>query len=192
LALKQLATIIAASSRISTCCPWRITLSRSTAIKYFPRSAPAPLPFGDLGPIQHDGCFGPRESTSPMIFRLVLPLLQDSWQQTEIPWNIGNNRLDLLTVLGVFVRRDYGHRDILDELTNAQFTPPTRHDKTVLSLSRLVCRCEFGHSCERVQLCKFSVGDSLGLSGNPIHTTEADATQTKQFCRVWRGGVNQL
>jgi len=26
--------------------------------------------------------------------------------------------------------------------------------------------------------------------GNPIHTAEADATQTKQFRRVWRGGVN--
>ena len=28
--------------------------------------------------------------------------------------------------------------------------------------------------------------------GNPIHTAEADATQTRQFCRVWRGGVNWL
>jgi len=26
--------------------------------------------------------------------------------------------------------------------------------------------------------------------GNPVHTVEADATQTRQFCRVWRGGVN--
>ena len=26
----------------------------------------------------------------------------------------------------------------------------------------------------------------------PIHTTEADATQTKRFCHVWRGGVNLL
>ena len=26
----------------------------------------------------------------------------------------------------------------------------------------------------------------------PIHTAEADATQTRQFCRVWRGGVNEL
>ena len=29
--------------------------------------------------------------------------------------------------------------------------------------------------------------------GNPVHTAEADATQTRQSCRrVWRGGVNQL
>jgi len=26
--------------------------------------------------------------------------------------------------------------------------------------------------------------------GNPIHTAEADATQTRRFCRVWRGDVN--
>ena len=28
--------------------------------------------------------------------------------------------------------------------------------------------------------------------GNSIHTTEADATQTRQFRRVWRGGANLL
>jgi len=28
--------------------------------------------------------------------------------------------------------------------------------------------------------------------GNPIHTAEADATHWRQFCRVWRGDVNEL
>ena len=30
----------------------------------------------------------------------------------------------------------------------------------------------------------------FGVVGNPVHTVEADATRTRQFCRVWRGGAN--
>jgi len=45
----------------------------------------------------------------------------------------------------------------------AQFTPPARHDKTVLSLA---WRCELDNCSERVQTSNFlSAGDSLELSG---------------------------
>ena len=59
-----------------------------------------------------------------------------------------------------------------------QFTRPhrTRQDGPVCVVSG-VCRYEVDDCSERVV-------------GNPIHAAEADATQTKQFCRVWRGGVN--
>jgi len=36
-----------------------------------------------------------------------------------------------------------------------QFTPPARHDKTVLSVSLLVCRCELDDCCERAQTLYF-------------------------------------
>ena len=67
----------------------------------------------------------------------------------------------------------------------------TRLDKTVLSVSCVVCRCELDDCCERVQTSHFLSATVL-VVGNPIHTAEADATQTRQFCRVRRGDVNQL
>jgi len=40
--------------------------------------------------------------------------------------------------------------------SNAHFTPPAKHDKTVLSVSCLVCRCELDYYCsERVQISNF-------------------------------------
>ena len=63
---------------------------------------------------------------------------------------------------------------------NAHFTPPAGYDKTVLSVSCLVWRCELDECSD----FKFSISDSLELSGNLIHAAEADATQTRQFCRV--------
>jgi len=40
-------------------------------------------------------------------------------------------------------------------LSNAQFTPPARHDTTVVSVSCLVCRCELDDCSERVQTSDF-------------------------------------
>ena len=60
-----------------------------------------------------------------------------------------------------------------------QFTPPAGHDKTVLSLS---CR---GHvSCSDFKFCRWQ----SWVVGNPVHTAEADTTQTRQFlsCLAWR------
>ena len=48
---------------------------------------------------------------------------------------------------------------------NAQFTPPARHDKTVLSVSCLLCRCELDDCSERVETSNFLSGDSVELSG---------------------------
>ena len=67
-----------------------------------------------------------------------------------------------------------------------------RHDKTVLSVSCLVWRCELYDCSERVQTSDFLSATVLRCRGNPIHTADADATQTRQFCRVRRGAVNRL
>ena len=82
-------------------------------------------------------------------------------------------------------------------LCNARFTPPARHDKTVLSASCLVCRCELDDCSERVQTSDFLSATYFicrpGVSG--IQFTPPKQTQqlqTRQFCRVWRGGVDQL
>ena len=50
-------------------------------------------------------------------------------------------------------------------ISYAQFTPLARHDKTVLSVSCLACRCELNDCCKRVQTSTFSLRDSLELSG---------------------------
>ena len=67
----------------------------------------------------------------------------------------------------------------------------SRHDKTVLSVSCLVCRCESDDCSARVQTSAFLLVTVLSCRDG-IHTTEAGATRTRQFCRVcsWRGGVN--
>jgi len=76
-----------------------------------------------------------------------------------------------------------------------QFTPPhqTRQDGPVCVVSGVVwCRRQLDDCSERVQTLNFSVGDSLALSG--IQFTPRNRTietQTRQFCRVWRGGVRQ-
>ena len=70
-----------------------------------------------------------------------------------------------------------------------QFTPPARHDTTVLSVSLLVCRCELDDCSERAQTLYF-------LSATVLSCRETDATQTIQFCRPLchkaeqSGGVN--
>ena len=65
----------------------------------------------------------------------------------------------------------------------------SRHDKTVLSVSCLAWRCELDIVIDVFRLQIFCRRQSR-VVGNPIHTAEADATQTRQFCRVWHGGVN--
>ena len=58
----------------------------------------------------------------------------------------------------------------------------TRHDKTVLCLSCLVCRCE-------LNVFRLHVFCRRQFFGNPIHTAEADATQidkTVLLCLAWR------
>ena len=62
--------------------------------------------------------------------------------------------------------------------------PPTRHDKTVLSVSCLLCRCELHDCSERVQASNFLSSSCL----ESVHTAKADATQTRHFlsCLAWR------
>ena len=79
------------------------------------------------------------------------------------------------------------------EVGPTQFTPPvqTRQDGPVLFVSCLVCRCESDDCSKRVQTSTFLLVTVLSCRDG-IHTTEAGATRTRQFCRVcsWRGGVN--
>ena len=71
------------------------------------------------------------------------------------------------------------HRTHLLAVWPTQFTRPNSHICVVSGQLRLTC-----------SYFKFSVVDNLGLSdvGNPIHTSDADTTQTTQFCCVRRGG----
>jgi len=64
--------------------------------------------------------------------------------------------------------------------THAQFTPPTRQDKTVLSASCLACRLLW--TCSDY---KFSVGDSFELSG--IQFTPQKRTRHRQDSFVASG-----
>jgi len=67
----------------------------------------------------------------------------------------------------------------------------TRHDKTVLSVSCLVCQCELDDCSERVQnVFKFSVGVSLELSGIQFTPPKRTRHRQEQFCRVWRDDAN--
>ena len=71
-----------------------------------------------------------------------------------------------------------------------QFPPPHQTRKTVLSVSCLTCRCEFGDWSERVQTAdfQFSVGDSLELSGIQFKRTRH--RQDSFVMSGWSGGVN--
>jgi len=67
-----------------------------------------------------------------------------------------------------------------------QFTPPhrTRQNSPVCVVSGV--NWAIAINVIRLQIfCRRNVG-------NPIHTAEVDATQTRQFCRVWRCSVNYL
>ena len=74
-------------------------------------------------------------------------------------------------------------------LSNAQFTLPAWHDKTVLSVSCLAWTGQLLWTCSDLKL---SLGDSLELSGIQFTPQKRTQTQARQFCRVWRGGVNEL
>jgi len=64
-------------------------------------------------------------------------------------------------------------------------TPNTT--KTVLSVMYGVAVWTIATNVLRLQIFR---RQQSSVVGNPIHTTEADATQTIQFYRVWRGNVN--
>jgi len=87
-------------------------------------------------------------------------------------------------------RRRLRPRAAVELKFNAQFTAPhqTRHDSPVCVVSGV--NWTIALNVSRLQiLCR----RQSGVVGNPVRTVEADATQTRQFCRVWRdGGVTRL
>jgi len=76
------------------------------------------------------------------------------------------------------------HTPTLNTLVGrTRFTAPHQtRDKTVLSVSCLVCRC--GRLLRTSSCCKFSVGDSLELSG--IQFTQPRRTRHRRDRLAWR------
>jgi len=67
----------------------------------------------------------------------------------------------------------------------------TRHDKTVLSVSCLVRRCELDDCSERVRTSNFLSATVLSCRESSSHRRSGrDTDKTRRFCRVWRGAVN--
>ena len=63
----------------------------------------------------------------------------------------------------------------------------TRHDKTVLSVSCLVCRCELDDCCERVQTSNFLSATVLGCRESSSHCRSGhDTDKTVLSCLAWR------
>ena len=89
----------------------------------------------------------------------------------------------------------------LCDTSNAQFTPPARQDKTVLSVS---CQAVWTESAGQVRSASECVRrshcatlrhrpDRTHLSGrraDSVHTATPDTTKQSCLCRVWCGGVN--
>ena len=73
-------------------------------------------------------------------------------------------------------------------LYNAQFTPPTtRRDKTVLSVSCLLCRCELDDCPERVQTFNFPSATVLSCrESNSQSRSGRDTDKTVLSCLAWR------
>ena len=72
-------------------------------------------------------------------------------------------------------------------LRNAQFTPPARHNKTVLSLSCLMCRCKLDECAKRVQSSSFLSATVLSCREYNSHRrTGRDTDKTVLSCLAWR------
>ena len=70
---------------------------------------------------------------------------------------------------------------------NAQFTPPARHDKTVLSVSCLVWRCELDDCSERVQTSNFLSTTVFSCRESSSHRrSRRDTDKTVLSCVAWR------
>ena len=64
---------------------------------------------------------------------------------------------------------------------------PNSHDKTVLSVSCLVCRCELDDCSERVQASHFLSATVLSCrESSSHHRSRHDTDKTVLSCRVWR------
>jgi len=84
-------------------------------------------------------------------------------------------------------------------VSNAQFTPPAGHDKTVLSVSYQAARqARSASECVRRSHCaarhtptqtRHRTHLSGGRAGS-VHTTTPDTTKQSCLCRVWRSDVN--
>jgi len=70
---------------------------------------------------------------------------------------------------------------------NAQFTPPARHDNAVLSVSCLVCRCEWDDCPKRDQTLDFLSATVLSCRESCSHRRSGRDTDK---IVLWRGGVN--
>ena len=71
---------------------------------------------------------------------------------------------------------------------NAQFTPPARHDKTVLSVSCLACRCELDNCYWRVQTSNFLSATFLSCLESNSHRRsgrDTDKTVLRCLARRW-------
>ena len=70
---------------------------------------------------------------------------------------------------------------------DAKFTPPTRRDKTVLSVSRLVRRCELDDCSERAQTSNFLPATVLSCLDCNSHRRRGHETdKTVLSCLAWR------
>ena len=70
-------------------------------------------------------------------------------------------------------------------LANAQYTPPARHDKTVLSVSRLVFRRELDDCSERVHTSNFLSATVLSCRESNSHR-QSETDKTVLSCLAWR------
>ena len=71
--------------------------------------------------------------------------------------------------------------------SNAQFTPHARHDKTVLSVSCLVCRCELDDFSERARTSNFSSPTVLRCRESNSHRRgRQDMDRTVLSGLAWR------
>ena len=83
----------------------------------------------------------------------------------------------------------FGHTVQADCRLKANSHSHARHDKTVLSVSHALRRCEL-NSRQLKTVADGSLKSEHVNSNCPIHTATPDRTQTWLFCRVWCGGVN--
>jgi len=123
--------------------------------------------------VHRSGRVGERRNASLLI------LTRATQRRTARPITSTSSQCFTLTTSS---RRKCERRYTHERLVPNSHRPP---DKTRRSCLRRV-RCA-GLNVFRLQI--FCRRESR-VVGNPIHIAEADATQTRQFRRVWRGGVN--
>ena len=74
-----------------------------------------------------------------------------------------------------------------DQFTDAQFTPPTRQDKTVLHVSCLLCRFELDDCSERVQTSDFLSATVFGCRESDLHRRRGlETDKTVLSCLAYR------